>query len=610
MIEGSIPADPVYCANLGYSEFLYCCTFSGDGLTNQHCFDWSETDYTQCSSSDCIRDCQNSTLLYSLQTPSYYGGYGASVQSLYDTCVALPSLYGYIKQGLISSDVRSRISPSLTNATLAVIETVTDAVTQCLSDTCDQVLHSTVCETNCSTSSLRFNSTSPSMWNISNCLSTICQSIPSVGGVTNADVVGIGVYVSYVSQCALALLAWSALTLLEIAISRARSPLEPGLLHQKESIITAIVEFHKAQCFFSIPVMVATLCSGIFRSNLLNVYTLLPIALNSIAPLQLVFFMIVHYARFSRYLMLLTLVSWVLASIVYWVLYSQLTQPSPLEPLEGEYFLVEFTQSVTSTPTCGGSSALTICPNIIAWPSLVRAQFAFYYSPWVWSWYALCFTALLAVRGLDTLVNNSQLVNIWRKNRFLPESIRKQSQQIVNVGGNCLFWTGSLVCVGLVCMQLYFLSLDFDMALIHNGWGFGQIVAVTVWLPPIAEYVQLQFSGVIAGSQYRFAKTLKVVRDADDTAKRDQKGQPAGSSQTISTTSTGANLKAASLHAVDALSDQSTSDDNDSNSSHAGSSETTSGAITVDQQQLEIRRRTTSQLEEGVVAGIPAGPGT
>ncbi|KAI1618604.1 hypothetical protein EDD37DRAFT_274140 [Exophiala viscosa] len=289
-------------------------------------------------------------------------------------CVALPALYGYHLQGLIPSDVMSQISPALSNATVTDMMNIVDATTHCLLSTCDQARNSSICEADCSPTSLLVNSTTPSMEGISKCLSTLCGgSLAPALLFANADIAGIGVYISYTTQCGLALLAWLAWTTLDYLdtpASRAEHSRKPRRLsQQKEKVISGIVEFHKAQCFFSIPVMFAAMLSGIFHTNALNVYTLLPIALNSIAPLQLVFFMIVRHARFSRYLVLLTAFSWVLASIVYWTLYVQLTRNLGLPKSDIVLFNEQYMVSLASTPRCGGFSALAVCPSeiILAW---------------------------------------------------------------------------------------------------------------------------------------------------------------------------------------------------------------------------------------------------
>ena len=43
--------------------------------------------------------------------------------------------------------------------------------------------------------------------------------------------------------------------------------------------------------------------------------------------------------------------------------------------------------------------------------------------------------------------------------------------------------------------QFYLFSTDVPLEMINlHKWGFGQIAAVTVWLPPVIEYMPLQLS--------------------------------------------------------------------------------------------------------------------
>lgn len=42
--------------------------------------------------------------------------------------------------------------------------------------------------------------------------------------------------------------------------------------------------------------------------------------------------------------------------------------------------------------------------------------------------------------------------------------------------------------------QLYLYSSFFQRSVVDSSWGFGQIVAITVWAPCFAEYLNLEFS--------------------------------------------------------------------------------------------------------------------
>lgn len=263
--------------------------------------------------------------------------------------------------------------------------------------------------------------------------------------------------------------------------------------------MTAIVEFHKAQCFFSIPIMVASLFSGIFQQNSLNVFTLLPLTLNSVAPLQLILLLITHFAHFSHFLIFLTAISWALASIVYWTLYRQLLHISILiyENTQTSSFRDQVLLELARNPICGGGSALSSCPPSTGDPSTIdggmkRAKNVLIYTPWIWAWYTVCMIGIVTKHWAKSgalrisLLENSTLPGS-RPHKLLP--ITKY------LTGKQFFWIVSVGCVALVGVQLYCLSIAYALSLGNTrDWSFGQIIAVTVWIPPIVEYLQLQIS--------------------------------------------------------------------------------------------------------------------
>lgn len=188
LISTPVPADATVCFWLGDPNNPLCCSFSSDGLSSS-CFNWTDPDYIQCPSGDCLHDCKNVSLLY--QPPSMDANGGSN----YDVCLGLPVLYGYHTQDLIPSNVMSQINPSLSNATSNDMMAITDAVTHCLLSTCDQARDSSICKAACSSTSLLINSTTPSMEGINACLVTLCGSSPLTSALpfANADIAGIGV---------------------------------------------------------------------------------------------------------------------------------------------------------------------------------------------------------------------------------------------------------------------------------------------------------------------------------------------------------------------------------------------------------------------------------
>ncbi|KAL8697643.1 MAG: hypothetical protein Q9201_007027 [Fulgogasparrea decipioides] len=57
----------------------------------------------------------------------------------------------------------------------------------------------------------------------------------------------------------------------------------------------------------------------------------------------------------------------------------------------------------------------------------------------------------------------------------------------------------------------------------NNSWNFGQVFAITVWLPPICEFIHLEIRGVQRGFDHRLLPPFRVYRSSDvehDTAAR------------------------------------------------------------------------------------------
>ncbi|KAL8721026.1 MAG: hypothetical protein Q9181_007795 [Wetmoreana brouardii] len=49
----------------------------------------------------------------------------------------------------------------------------------------------------------------------------------------------------------------------------------------------------------------------------------------------------------------------------------------------------------------------------------------------------------------------------------------------------------------------------------NNSWNFGQVFAITVWLPPICEFVHLEIRGVQRGFDHRLLPPFRVYRSSD-----------------------------------------------------------------------------------------------
>ena len=74
----------------------------------------------------------------------------------------------------------------------------------------------------------------------------------------------------------------------------------------------------------------------------------------------------------------------------------------------------------------------------------------------------------------------------------------------------CLYWI--IFLGGIVSFVFFFQGLaSFQAKIDLHTWTFGQIVAITVWAPPLCEYFHLELLGMTRGFQHRLLRPYKVV---------------------------------------------------------------------------------------------------
>ena len=80
-----------------------------------------------------------------------------------------------------------------------------------------------------------------------------------------------------------------------------------------------------------------------------------------------------------------------------------------------------------------------------------------------------------------------------------------------------LYWIIFLGCI--VCFAFDFLGLaSFQTKVDRQTWTFGQVVAITVWTPPLCEYFHLEVRGMKRGFQHRLLPPY-TVSATDSTAR-------------------------------------------------------------------------------------------
>lgn len=278
-------------------------------------------------------------------------------------------------------------------------------------------------------------------------------------------------------------------------------------------------EFHKAQCYFSATIQVAALTYGIFDTDMLVTFMLVPLATNGVLPV--VFTLVLLYRCDNKSgldVMLLTTACWLLSSLVFWVLYSHIIPiNSEIKSADREYRAYQqFYYKLSSLDACGGYSALAACPNnfrlgrggIITESHKIRIL-----TPIIWTFSTVCLLVILGAKLSRVKLSEvkllsskagprkqaSQQPSITRSDGSVEDGSMPNSADEVhprhnhqpNSTVNKIIYTIVTLCfLAGIGIQLSLLSIVTSLHMMDRmHWSFGQVVAVTIWLPPLLGYM-------------------------------------------------------------------------------------------------------------------------
>ncbi|KAH8800409.1 hypothetical protein F5884DRAFT_550256 [Xylogone sp. PMI_703] len=472
---------PIACTNLGSSFTNFSCCYPNDqnnSICDKLFLPPGNLFQNGCPSGDCAAGCSDVTQIYTSQLQANLTGNGALPIARYMACANLPSIASYVNHKVLSKNITQSVQPWIDlNTSDSSLESVTLAVTDCLSSTCERSRNATLCYDYCSPVKLLRNSTSPNLENINACLDQMCshpiRSLPWA----DADVIGIGVFSSYVMQCIFIVLLW--IGFLGFAIhrhvrkkpERPSDAFKPGRHYQ--SWIDLLLDFHKSQCYFGATLMIASLTYGIYDVDMLVTFLLTPLTTNSIAPVIFAYLLLVYYRPPSIGTTLLTVVVYILSTLVYWSLYKHLIPLSSDHDGFNEFAVYQqFMFKLSAIPACGGFSGLSVCPNISIGSNFVKSakDRISDLTPLIWAYSTLVLISLLAYQLYQTRSKQTldMTTPVWRR----------------------AYWLSTVIFLAAIGMQLNVLSISLDLNMINPlDWSFGQIVAVTVWIPPLLEYI-------------------------------------------------------------------------------------------------------------------------
>ena len=431
----------------------------------------------------------------------------------------LPSFALYTN---ITHDARQGLLPE-TNSSLLVAHNVNTSLNRAIEvTTIISTCLSTYCETlpkcknkhppRCSATVLAINGSMLNAAAMKRCHESICSAHP--GQFINTDIAGIGVVSSYIMQVTIVLfcgLALAGSTWFQWQGAKHRSPLSdtislhartalPGsdeyrILEKKlkdryrgpqrlrDIIIVVLVEFLKAQCFFTIAIAVAALV--ILRSgdstSLLDRVALRTAGGVGVVPVTANFYLLATFnpSRRSWYLYCLSLSTWTLGFCV--TLISQRTSSNLWSNGSDRFFVDEQYPNA-----CGNISPRFICDSALdsSWGSRNEKL------------YASCIPVML---GLTVWQISSSLCppSFLALIRFVT-TCNTWSEQSAAMRHTIYHISTMILLVPPLYTLIQGIMDLFDGDAVNGTWGFGQIVAVTVWIPTVAGFFNMWVEGVSA----------------------------------------------------------------------------------------------------------------
>ncbi|KAE8445926.1 hypothetical protein EG329_012705 [Mollisiaceae sp. DMI_Dod_QoI] len=397
---------------------------------------------------------------------------------------------------------------------------------------------------------------------VTNCINNV---ICNVQPPTNTDISGIGVFASFVIQSGMAILVLVLLAGWSL----------PGIFrgwmssnHHIRAVVTAAVEFQKAQCYFAIAIQIASLIyirqlyltavsSGYnnIPGNFQTVGLCLVVSTIGHLPVSFILTCLTYFHRHSWYLIAVSLCSYVLSTCV-------LFYGNHVWTIGTTYYSLELVDlnGVLQFPACayntfGGFPGpsyvscedfdMSYLPGNMSHSTL----FALLVAMWAIStvWIAVCIWEITKPNAWTSRIVQSRCI-VRIENRCFWISRITQSTPIIHLQNRIpknmwmyfhriffvLTWTMSFTCQFYIYIE-YLRTSGF----VSTSWTFGQIVAITVWATCLVEYLNLEVRAYSRsstlrqvlllpclltvymtdpeeeGHDYRLPLDLKVTRDPD-----------------------------------------------------------------------------------------------
>ena len=286
-------------------------------------------------------------------------------------------------------------------------------------------------------------------------------------------------------------------------------------------LVAALVDFHKVQCFFSSTIQITALV--LFREaqtnsaldtntisssfqDFFDTSILIVLATSGFIPISLTLACISRYGRQSWYLLTLSLATMMLATTTLacaYVYAHDFGIPYNVysSNMENPYFYNDNKYNVlnSTSTTCNirGSVGRTLYPLCGSWGlggnAIGSGIFTDY---WLWIVWASCMM-WLPVCTMKHWYGGKESYSqprSWNFNSLCKRYawVRKVFEEF----DSCRVWTQLSCITWSLCFgcQFYLFSVYFSHSVISQQWSFGQIIAVTVWVPSVVEYLYIEYS--------------------------------------------------------------------------------------------------------------------
>lgn len=480
--------------------------------------------------SHAYHEIDNCTVAYSITTPRCWSSCDDPTSALTDyyslwQCALYPNITNHVRSGTISKANSSYLAKYDLDTSLAKAANVTSMISTCLAGYCDSLGD---CKQkypdSCSATALSINGSMLNGGAMDSCILSICASHPAP--VANTDFAGIGILTSYLLQVGIALLSALALSVLTLFIKRSQR--QTGAMGQNsthettaswtgrddryntlvvnrddsrtwalyDSILAALVDFLKAQCFVAIASSIAALivlkCGDTL--SMLDKTALMTAGNAGIVPVTFTLYIIAAFnsTRKSWYLYALSFCTWILAigaALSLQISYNQVEREwaGDTDFLWGDSYS-EFPNA------CAQFAPWGICPN--SHIPVLAPRSVYYYASCLPIIFGLTIWQLSTITRVSTFLTSLRVSSSYRY-PWMPQAIIHSS------------------ATGLFAVPLYFFFKDilslFATESVGKTWSFGQIIAITAWIPTVTGLVNNYADGVDAAHTKQLPLTYRTM---------------------------------------------------------------------------------------------------